>query len=190
MKAANDALKLDLVWFQYQKPIEAFLHSKVRNSADVEDLMQEVWLKAYQNLATVQEVENVKAWLFQMAHRTVIDFYRKRARDERNRQLPAEELWYQSAEPELEQELIQCLSPLIQALPEESAHLLEVVDLHGMNQKELALKQGISYSTLKSRVQRSRMALKGMFESCCDLSFDNRGALVECDAKSVSCQNG
>lgn len=50
MKNANNSLSLDEVWRQYQHSLKAFLHSKVANEADVEDLQQEILLKTYQSL--------------------------------------------------------------------------------------------------------------------------------------------
>lgn len=187
MKPANNSLNLDEVWGQYQHTLKAFLHSKVANEADVEDLQQEILLKTYQNLAEVQNESSVKAWLFQLAQRTIIDFYRKRARMRRDHDLLAEDLWFDEPEGTIEQDMASCIAPFIQALPEGSAALLGSVELEGVSQKVLAEQLGVSYSTLKSRVQKSRVELKKLFEECCDLTLDKHGNVIDYQKKSTSC---
>ncbi len=187
MKNANNSLSLDEVWRQYQHSLKAFLHSKVANEADVEDLQQEILLKTYQSLSDVQNESSVKAWLYQLAQRTIIDFYRKRARSQRDQTLQAEDLWFEQTAVSVEQELASCIAPFIQALPEASANLLGSVELDGMSQKKLAAQQGVSYSTLKSRVQKSRTELKKLFEECCDLTLDKQGNVIDYQQKSKGC---
>ena len=62
-----------------------------------------------------------------------------------------------------------------------------LVELEGMSQKKLAEEQGISYSTLKSRVQRGRVELKKLFEECCSFSFDKQGRMTDCNQNGASC---
>ena len=187
MKSASEALNLDQVWSQYQHSLKAFLHANVSNEADVDDLLQEILIKTNQHLENIQQQASVKAWLFQLAHRTIIDFYRKRARINRDYDLNAEDLWFSPQAESNEQALSQCIVPFIQTLPEENAALLLAIDLNGLSQKQMAELQGVSYSTLKSRVQKSRGELKKMFENCFELTFDNRGRVLDYNQKSKGC---
>lgn len=192
MKSANPSLSLESLWAEYQQAIRAFLHSKVSNQDDVEDLQQEILLKTYQNLSSVKDVTSVKSWLFQLAHRTVIDFYRKRAREQReaNEQgSEVQEQWFEQSEVDLEQEMAKCIKPFVAALPSQQAELIEAVDLNGESQKMMAEKVGVSYSTLKSRVQKGRLELKKLFEQCCTLQLDKHGNVIDCEAKSKTCSN-
>lgn len=186
--ASPSSLNLEQVWSQYQQALRAFLHSKVNQPDDVDDLLQEILLKTYQSLDTVQDASSIKAWLFQLANRTIIDFYRKRARDLRDSNIDAEELWFAELDQstEFKQQLAQCIEPFIQALPEKNASLLLAVDIEGQSQKELALSRNKSYSTIKSQVQRSREELKKLFEECCHLSLDKHGSVIDCDLKPDS----
>ncbi|MDC5811940.1 RNA polymerase sigma factor SigZ [Vibrio europaeus] len=187
MKTANPSLSLEQVWAEYQQALKSFLHSKVGNPDDVEDLQQEILLKTYQNLATIADASSVKAWLFQLANRTIIDFYRKRARQQRDGELQADDLWFEEQEASLEQGMAECIKPFVHALPAEQSQLLEAVELNGESQKQIAEKVGVSYSTLKSRVQKGRVELRKLFEECCTLQLDKHGNLVDCEAKSKQC---
>lgn len=193
MNSANStSLNLEQVWAEYQLALKAFLHSKVSNSADVEDLLQEILIKTYQNLHQVQDSSSVKSWLFQLANNTIIDFYRKHARQQRDSKIDADDLWFADLDhnEEFKQNLSLCIEPFIQALPEKSASLLLAVDIKGQSQKTLAEEQNVSYSTIKSRVQKSRGDLKNLFEQCCNLSLDKQGNVVDCELKpESSCGN-
>ncbi|WP_135442533.1 RNA polymerase sigma factor SigZ [Vibrio tasmaniensis] len=179
------SLNLEQVWAEYQQALKSFLHSKVNNTADVDDLLQEILIKTYQNLDKVQDASSVKSWLFQLANHTIIDFYRKRARHQRDTEIDAEDLWFAELDQdsEFKEDLSHCIEPFIEALPEKNAALLLAVDIEGRSQKEIAQSNNISYSTIKSRVQKSRDELKKLFEECCNLSLDKNGGVIDCDLK-------
>lgn len=193
MNSANStSLNLEQVWAEYQQTLKAFLHSKVSNTADVEDLLQEILIKTFQNLHKVQDASSVKSWLFQLANNTIIDFYRKHARQQRDSKIDADDLWFADLDhnEEFKQKLSLCIEPFIQAFPEQSASLLLAVDIKGQSQKALAEEQNVSYSTIKSRVQKSRGDLKNLFEQCCNLSLDKQGNVIDCELKPESgCSN-
>lgn len=189
MNVANNEMTLENVWAQYQHALRSFLHSKVSNPDDVEDLQQEILIKTHQNLSNVKDAESIKSWLFQLANRAIIDFYRKRARQQRDDGLAADDLWFEEQQATIEQEMVNCLEPFIQALPSEQSTLLNAVELQGVSQKELALQSGISYSTLKSRVQKGRSELKKLFEQCCTLQLDHQGNVVDYHPKSNGCSH-
>ncbi|MFM2606471.1 RNA polymerase sigma factor SigZ [Vibrio chagasii] len=189
MNSANSTSSdLEQVWAEYQQTLKAFLHSKISNSADVDDLLQEILIKTFQNLHKVQDASSVKSWLFQLANNTIIDFYRKHARQQRDSKIDADDLWFADLDhnEEFKQKLSLCIEPFIQALPEQSASLLLAVDIKGQSQKALAEEQNVSYSTIKSRVQKSRGDLKNLFEQCCNLSLDKQGNVIDCELKPES----
>jgi RNA polymerase sigma-70 factor (ECF subfamily) len=45
---------------------------------DAEDLTQEIFVKAFENLAKLRDSEKFRAWLFRMAVNRVRDYYRKK----------------------------------------------------------------------------------------------------------------
>lgn len=176
--------QLETIWSEYQSAIGRFLQSKVSDAADVDDLLQDILLKSYHSLHTLKSENSVKSWLFQIASHAIADFYRKRYRAER---ITADDLWYEQSIDEIKLGLSQCILPFIQVLPEENAILLEQIEIQGISQKEYAKQLGISYSTLKSRVQKSRALLREQFEDCCELTLDYQGSVVDCDIKQGKC---
>jgi RNA polymerase sigma-70 factor (ECF subfamily) len=66
--------------------------------------------------------------------------------------------------------------------------MLTAIDLQGMSQRDYAEQQGLSYSTLKSRMKKGRDALRDAFEDCCSFTLDARGRIAEYQLKSNTCE--
>ncbi len=180
------------LWQEYGNHLRGFLRSRVKNPADVDDLLQEILIKTYQHLTTVKEPEKFLSWLFQIARNTLIDYYRK-SRVLTSRQDIIKGAILTDEEPEqyeqIRRELTGCIRPFLNLLPEKYRDAIEMVDLQGISQKELAQKLGLSYSAVKSRVQRGRNMLKNKFHECCDYELDVRGNLIDYQAKSNGCSS-
>ncbi len=179
-------MNFEAIWSEYRASLKSFLHARVSSPDEVDDLLQEIMIKTYKSLSTLKSDSSVKSWLFQVANHTIIDFYRKRAK---LKKIQSEELWYSEKNDDIEQSLSQCVIPFINALSVESAELLRAIDLEGQSQISYAQEHSISYSTLKSRVQKARRELRDLFEDCCHFTLDRRGNIVDFEEKSNSCQN-
>ncbi len=169
-------MNIDTIWKTYQASLRGFLVSKISIQEDADDLLQEILIKTYQNLPSLQSEKKLKAWLFQIAKRTIIDFYRQKATE----QIPqANELWYEDNEKN-QHELAKCITPFIQSLPDKDRDLLLAIEIYGQSQKEYAEQYGIPYSTLKSRVLKSRQALKALFQQCCQIQREHQDTASDC----------
>lgn len=178
-------MTIDIIWKQYRAALKAFLHSKIANAEDVEDLLQDILIKTHQNIHELHTIKNIKSWLFTIANHSIIDFYRKKSMIKK---LTRADLWYEEQDRNIKQELSKCISPFIHALPNNQAELLTAIDLNGIPQKEYAQQNGIAYSTLKSRVQKSRQALQHLFEQCCHFTLDKQGQIIDYEQKTSACK--
>ena len=183
------AMNFDDIWEEYKIALKRFLLSKVDNQSDVEDLLQEVLIKMLENVSIIRDQTKIKPWLFQIANNTVIDFYRTKGRMHQlqnniNTRVDLMEFSVtENSKAKTYEELSDCLLPFINALPKEEAILLMDVDINKVQQKEYAEHLGISYSTLKSRVQKSRKALRKLFEECCNFELDKYGNVYDNNRK-------
>jgi len=75
------------IFQSYVDAVYRFILFKVSQREDAEDLTQTVFLKAWDRRKQFSGKGSMKAWLFQIARNTVIDFYRTRKRVE---ELPQE----------------------------------------------------------------------------------------------------
>ena len=178
-------MNIESIWQQYSQHLRAFLLSKVSNTDDVDDLLQDILLKTHQQISSLKAQDKLKPWLFKIATNRVIDFYRQQGRA-----LPEDviEQWYTDEQHPEPGGLSACILPFINALPPKEADLLKAIDIEGQSQKGYAKTLGVNYSALKSRVQRARVQLRQLFEECCTLEFDRHGKVITFEPKRQACK--
>lgn len=62
----------------YFEKIYKFLYYRVNHKETAEDLTEDVFIKAYQNITNLQNVNLFEGWLFQIARNRLIDHYRSK----------------------------------------------------------------------------------------------------------------
>ena len=179
-------MNVEQVWADYKSRIEGFLHSKVSNAADVDDLLQDILIKTHAHLQDLREEEKLKPWLFRVANNAVIDYYRKQGRTPDWTLEESDQASDSEPTPHL---FVDCLHPFINALPAEQSTLLRKIDIDGLSQKDVATELNLSYSTLKSRVQKARQELKRLFSDCCKTTVDRYGNVVDYTKKDGCDEN-
>ncbi|RCN59371.1 sigma factor [Acidiferrobacter thiooxydans] len=101
-------------WQEHKTQLRSYVARRVRESYAVDDIVQDVFLKAHTSLHMVKSHGSIVAWLFRIAANAIADHYRS--------QKPWDELPDELAAPEPEHdyvtELASCLRPLIADLPE------------------------------------------------------------------------
>ncbi len=74
----GDGLAFAQLLNKYLKPIYGFLYNLVRDSAQVEDLTQETFIKAWKNLNKFDTTKSFKTWLFTIAKNNAFDWLKKK----------------------------------------------------------------------------------------------------------------
>ena len=62
---------------QFGQKLFGFVRGKVKTNEDAEDILQDVWFQL-SNFGNLGEIENVSAWLYQVARNKITDRYRKK----------------------------------------------------------------------------------------------------------------
>jgi len=62
---------------QFSKNLFGFVRGKVKSTEDAEDILQDVWYQL-SKLNNIAELENVSAWLYEVARNKIIDRSRKK----------------------------------------------------------------------------------------------------------------
>lgn len=174
----------DLPWQELHGNLRAFIGRRVRNQADVDDLVQRVLLQIVKGLGSLRDAERLHAWVYRTARNVIVDHYRSpTARREASGD--AEDLAAADA-PDVSSddesvalhELATCLTPMLRQLQPTYREAVTLTDLEGITQAEAAERVGVSLSGMKSRVQRGRRQLKAVLEACCRVDLDHRGSIV------------
>jgi RNA polymerase sigma-70 factor (ECF subfamily) len=172
-------VETEALWRELRTRLLSFLRRRVVTPEDAEDLLQEVFTRIHENAATLGEVESVTGWVYRTAGNAVTDYYRRRGASARATEaLAAAPSTVTENEDAVEDELAQCLRPLIATLPSIYGQALELTELEGRTQGEAAESLGLSLSGMKSRVQRGRSKLKEVLLECCHVEIDRRGSVV------------
>ena len=66
------------IWKEYNQSLKKFIHSKVSDSNDIEDLMQDIFIKLHQHIDQLNDETKLEAWIFRITRNTVYDYYRKK----------------------------------------------------------------------------------------------------------------
>ena len=59
--------------------VERFVRFRIRSKADADDVLQEVFLTAYQKFSQLKNREVFKAWILSIARNKCNDYFRKKA---------------------------------------------------------------------------------------------------------------
>ncbi len=141
---------------------------------EVEDLVQDTFLKAFERFELFEKGTNCKAWLLQILRNTWIDRLRHQKIAGLTQPLEEEIVARASEDGELKwsnsEDLIEKFSDeqIIKALgklPEEQRLTLFLTDVEQLSQKEVARITGVAVGTVKSRTSRARVELKNELSS-------------------------
>jgi RNA polymerase sigma-70 factor (ECF subfamily) len=190
MNTAQENTDSQRVWEDFHGRLRSFVSRRVKQRADAEDVVQEIFLHIHRNLSTVKDEARLPAWIFKIARNAIVDYFRKNAGPMEG--LPENfDLPTPTEQPEIDypalQELAHCLEPMIEVLPESYRHAIRLSERTGMTQSDAAKQTGLSVSGMKTRVQRARRKLKTMLFQCCEIQFDNRRGVVAYRPRSGSC---
>ena len=150
-------------------------------STDVDDVLQDVFLRVQRGLGALREEERFGPWVYRVARSAIAD--QRRAR--RKHPLAEHEAPEEPADEDYPEEnaaadrLALCVVPFIGMLPSPYREALTLTEIEGVSQRAAAEMAGVSVSAMKSRVQRGRQQLRELFDECCAIALDARGRVVD-----------
>lgn len=172
-------------WQELAAQLRPFLARRV-HASDVDDVLQDVFLRVQRALPGLRDEERFTSWLFQIARNSVAEHLRSRALHpvaDATGDVTAAASTDEGPAP-----LACCVSPFVSRLPAPYDEAVRLVELDGLTVREAAAKVGISVSGMKSRVQRGRAQLRDLFEECCDITFDVRGKAIDYIRRAPPCR--
>jgi RNA polymerase sigma-70 factor (ECF subfamily) len=174
-------------WKELERHLRPYLARRVASPADIDDLLQDIFVRLHQGLSTLQDEERFGGWVYRIANNAIIDKARQRARAPlvASKQEPQAIAEADEAAEQLQSELGECVALFVGRLPSPYREAVTLTELEGLSHKQAAEMLGISLSGMKSRVQRGREKIRRMFEECCQISVDCRGRVIECEPRHL-----
>ncbi len=176
------------IWNQFHKELRGFIAKKIRNPADTDDILQEVFVKIIRHADKIKQAENMRSYLYGMVRNAVNTYFQQRQSQHLHTDTAIVADISASEADTLKTTIGECcVRPFIQQLPEKYKEALLLAEFQGVSQKDMAEQLQISYSGAKSRVQRGREMLKDRILNCCAYESDRYGNLIESECRDKSC---
>jgi RNA polymerase sigma-70 factor (ECF subfamily) len=149
---AGDMTAFDELMIRHERQIYRVCYRFVDNRSDANDLAQEVFIKAFENLASFRGESSLKTWLCRIAMNHCISHVKRTAR-EFVEITDAIGSFRSSVQADLEdRERRQELHRLVQQLPPKQKAILELRIHEQLSYEEIASMSGRSVSTVKASV--------------------------------------
>ena len=166
---------LTRAWTQHEPELRGWARHRLDSTADVEDLLQDLFLKALRQGERFCSVQNARAWLFEVARNTLAD----RLRVARTTVELPDDLASPVEINEAVDGLTACLPRVLAELAPDDRDAITLCDLEGMAQADYAKARGLSLSAAKSRVQRARARMKAQMTAACQVRLDAAGQVQD-----------
>jgi RNA polymerase sigma-70 factor (ECF subfamily) len=157
---------------RYKSRVFATAAKYARNHHELEDLAQDIFIKAWKGLASFRGEAPFEHWLMRLAVRACYDFLR-RNRNRREKEVSRDAL-LESGFPELETmnppeqtgepEALAVLRRAMALLNPKERHILTLLELEERPVREVAQLTGWSETNVKVRAFRARQSLKKFME--------------------------
>ncbi|QAA31294.1 RNA polymerase sigma factor [Clostridium manihotivorum] len=73
----GDKKSFEILFCRYEKEISKYVYTNVKNIAETEDIVQEVFISVYNKLYTFKSGKKFRPWLYAIARNKTIDYLRK-----------------------------------------------------------------------------------------------------------------
>ena len=150
---------------EYGRNLFKFIRGRVKNDADAEDILQDVWYQL-SSIIDIEPIEQLSAWLFRVSRNKIVDKQRKKTplllEDFTTED---EDIYYPEAfladlinpESELEQKLLrEAIFSALEELPEPQRLVFVWNELEDMTFQEIA---DITGENIKTLISRKRYAV-------------------------------
>lgn len=163
----GDRRAFEALVVKYQDRIFRMIQRMVSGAENVEDLAQEVFVRAYRSLKDFKGDSSFYTWLYKIALNLCRNHYRTRGRRPEMEELvegdgaPGYEGGGLTPEElALRREFWERMGAALDELPSEQREAVVFCDLEGLRYEEMADIVGVPIGTIRSRIYRGRRALQ------------------------------
>ena len=164
---AGEKAAFDLLVKKYQQKVMNLVSRYIKDNAEVMDVSQEAFIKAYRALPNFRGESAFYTWLYRIAINTAKNFLVARGRRPPGSDIEAQEAESYSnvdalkehASPErmvLSHELKEILFDAIEKLPKDLKKAIELRELEGLSYEQIADEMDCPVGTVRSRIFRAR----------------------------------
>lgn len=183
----GDKRAFDLLVVKYQRKLARLLSQFIHDAAEVEDVTQETFIKAYRSLSSFRGDSAFYTWLYRIGINAAKNFLvaqKRRASTTTNEfDIEVAENFEEGSQlrelntPENElmsKQIAQTVHQALQALPEELRSAITLREIEGLSYEEIASIMDCPTGTVRSRIFRAREAIADKLQSVMEIGKDKR----------------
>jgi RNA polymerase sigma-70 factor, ECF subfamily len=182
----GDKQAFNLLVEKYQRKLARLLSRFIRDPAEVEDVTQEAFIKAYRALPAFRGDSAFYTWLYRIGINTAKNYLMAMGRRApTSTEVEAEEAeGFDEGEqlrdintPEsalLTSEIAETVNKTIEQLPEELRTAIQMREIEGMSYEDIARAMDCPIGTVRSRIFRAREAIAEQLRPLLDTNKDKR----------------
>lgn len=159
------------IWKKHHTEIYFFILKKVKDEEATREIIQNVFLKIHQSIASLKDIDKVRAWVFAIVRNEIANHFN----------LAPTTIPLASHEFSPNNDSYQgfcCFDRFVTNLPGPYKEVVELVYLQGKTQIQVAEVLNISLANVKARIRRAKSLLIHNFNACCKFEINNDGKLV------------
>ena len=158
----------------YQPRVFATARKYARRESEVEDIVQEIFIKTFKKLDSYREEAPFEHWLMKISVRTCYDYLRKHQRnkvssfsDITQEDFDLLEVYGEETHPtrEKQEAINKLVHDLLERLQPAARMVITLLDIEGKSVKEIAKITGWSVSLVKVRAFRARKEMRKILEN-------------------------
>lgn len=167
----GDKQAFDLLVLKYQRKIMRLLSRMIRDPAEIEDVAQESFIKAYRALPQFRGDSAFYTWLYRIAINTARNWLAQNSRrpstpssyeSEEGETFDETDNLTDSSNPESEmasRQIAETVNKAMNDLPEELRNAIVMREIDGMSYEDIAQSMNCPIGTVRSRIFRAREAI-------------------------------
>jgi len=183
----GDKQAFEVLVIKYQRKLARLLSQFIRDAAEVEDVTQETFIKAYRSLSSFRGDSAFYTWLYRIGINAAKNFLvaqKRRAsttsngidiEDAENFEEASQLRDLDTPESELmSKQIAQTVHQTLNELPEELRTAITLREIEGLSYEEIANAMNCPTGTVRSRIFRAREAISDKLQSVMEIGKDKR----------------
>ncbi|HYP68905.1 MAG TPA: RNA polymerase sigma factor RpoE [Thiobacillaceae bacterium] len=182
----GDKRAFELLVMKYERKLGRLLSRMVRDAAEIDDITQESFIKAYRALPQFRGESAFYTWLYRIAVNTAKNYLMaKGKREVANSDMVDEDgegmedvlMPHDIATPDAElqtKQIAKAVNETVDALPEELRTAITLREIEGLSYEEIAQMMDCPIGTVRSRIFRAREAIAEKIRPMLGTSKDKR----------------
>lgn len=159
---AQNSVAFSQLIFLYKKRIVAVGRRFFKNQNDIDDFLQEVFIKIYENLKNFQGNSKFSTWITRIAYNTAINFKTRTKKSEslcEETQANLVSIYETPEETQLKKITKEAINNAVKQLPENYEKCIELYFYNNMSYEEIAKTTDIPLNTVKTYIFRAKKEL-------------------------------